>query len=594
MAGAENKVTVQEKGDRPPWDMTWLPSLPALWESQRALRQRSISGKPLVTGIMSRRHGVEVCVGSMACVKLNHEVLKPITSAMAESACLQTPGLELLFHEVLAFHVSAGYPDEKQMAAVAHADAWGLKRMLNFLRRKWYKEETPRDAMVRDLVQDYQQAFNQLHADIGGALFEDCRQAAVEDEENAENEQDEILTVTSYESTLAPFDAEQMEEARVENARRPLPPPSGRATLGLDAGSPVAVEGNGQEHEGHPAAGGMEDLQTSHMVGEGEMEELQQKLRLAELKLEAKRLMAVEKERMRQLKRHQASLSTRKSLVIDLLDGAETEPISHQNLKNYEEETQLYIPDTQAIMDVMHDGPGLESPSGKFPLALQAKNAQNVKALDKPLVEVPMVSEQVSPLKRVVTREDQLAAKAARKRKSEDEEESCEKKKTKKAGRLANKQANLKKKTSKGKAADKTEDVKTSKKKTSKNKTDTPPAKQALEKKETPDKVANKNKGERSSSSGKGGVRSKTFAGRYKPTTTWMGNFWEAAVSSFGSIIKPRMESGSQTRLETQFWKFAKEFCSGHSTYADGSDCNGLCTQAAGEFWQSLTVPDVD
>lgn len=144
MAGAENKVTVQEKGDRPPWDMTWLPSLPALWESQRALRQRSISGKPLVTGIMSRRHGVEVCVGSMACVKLNHEVLKPITSAMAESACLQTPGLELLFHEVLAFHVSAGYPDEKQMAAVAHADAWGLKRMLNFLRRKWYKEETPR------------------------------------------------------------------------------------------------------------------------------------------------------------------------------------------------------------------------------------------------------------------------------------------------------------------------------------------------------------------------------------------------------------------------------------------------------------------
>ena len=75
--------------------------------------------------------------------------------------------------------------------------------------------------------------------------------------------------------------------------------------------------------------------------------------------------------------------------------------MSHQNLKNYEEETQLYIPDTQAIMDVMHDGPGLESPSGKFPLALQAKNAQNVKALDKPLVEVPMVSEQVSPLKRV-------------------------------------------------------------------------------------------------------------------------------------------------------------------------------------------------
>lgn len=78
-------------------------------------------------------------------VVVNAELLTHYVARMEAVGCLKTPSIEALSVETLRFHQLAHNPhNAEQVELVAHTDAWSLRRMLTFLRRKWQRQERPR------------------------------------------------------------------------------------------------------------------------------------------------------------------------------------------------------------------------------------------------------------------------------------------------------------------------------------------------------------------------------------------------------------------------------------------------------------------
>ena len=123
----------------------WMAQLPSLWEGIRAFRERSLRGMNLLRGITLKGHGLNpVVVGNMQCCKLNYDVLASILKVMADEGCIFVPKVYLLQGACLEFHCHAGYPDDLSLGNAACSDGWGLKRQLNFLKRKWMRNQKPR------------------------------------------------------------------------------------------------------------------------------------------------------------------------------------------------------------------------------------------------------------------------------------------------------------------------------------------------------------------------------------------------------------------------------------------------------------------
>ena len=138
MAGASSSFN--------PKSFEWLVEVPIHWEQRRHFRARSLRGRSLLQGVFLPSDAKkEVIVSSLECCQLNAEVLSTVLRLMGDNACIFVPPMPLLSAVTLEFHSHSGFPCADSLASTAYSDSKGLKRMLSLLRRKWRREEYPRE-----------------------------------------------------------------------------------------------------------------------------------------------------------------------------------------------------------------------------------------------------------------------------------------------------------------------------------------------------------------------------------------------------------------------------------------------------------------
>ena len=125
---------------------SWLDGVYEVWEENRVLRQRARSGRSIMVGVRRKSDLQEVCLGTLKCASLKAFMCQGIVSRMAESGILKNPPLGRLYSELVKFQQQNGSEVGHSLLALAHVDAWGLKRVLTILRRKWARGEQPRDS----------------------------------------------------------------------------------------------------------------------------------------------------------------------------------------------------------------------------------------------------------------------------------------------------------------------------------------------------------------------------------------------------------------------------------------------------------------
>ena len=123
--------------------MVDFSGVPEAWDGEPLLRRRAAKGQSLM---VSTVRDVPQVLGNIKNVAANYDVLAPLVTKMAVAGVIETPSLEVLTPLVIEFYSLAGYPDPVGVHALAHQDAWGLKRCLTLLRRKWSRGEVPKDS----------------------------------------------------------------------------------------------------------------------------------------------------------------------------------------------------------------------------------------------------------------------------------------------------------------------------------------------------------------------------------------------------------------------------------------------------------------
>ncbi|OLP96949.1 hypothetical protein AK812_SmicGene20767 [Symbiodinium microadriaticum] len=131
-----------------------LSQLPGNWESVRKLRTRAAQGHSVFISTVA---GSSSCLGNLKDCAENHDALMCILKLMLESRTCDTPAVETMSEKCREFLEMANFPDKSAGATmvVAHRDAWSAKRCLTFLKRKWARNEVPKDAKVKELVGMY-------------------------------------------------------------------------------------------------------------------------------------------------------------------------------------------------------------------------------------------------------------------------------------------------------------------------------------------------------------------------------------------------------------------------------------------------------
>ena len=102
--------------------------------------------------MVSAVKGVSHVLGNIKNAAENRDVLLPLVRCMAQMGRVDTPSIEVLSPLVIEFYSLAGYPDPAGLEAVAHQDAWGIKRCLTLLRRKWSRNEVPKELRIESCV----------------------------------------------------------------------------------------------------------------------------------------------------------------------------------------------------------------------------------------------------------------------------------------------------------------------------------------------------------------------------------------------------------------------------------------------------------
>ena len=119
-----------------------LTSLPGKWEDLRELRSQVAGGRSLM---VSSTVQTTCCLGNLKDCAANHAAIREVLNCMVVACTTRTPGIDLLSTACQSFLQLAHYPDETTLNAIGHRDAWGLKRCLSTLRRKWVRAERPKD-----------------------------------------------------------------------------------------------------------------------------------------------------------------------------------------------------------------------------------------------------------------------------------------------------------------------------------------------------------------------------------------------------------------------------------------------------------------
>ena len=122
--------------------MAGFSKLPEQWDAVPNLRRRAAKGRSLLVSAVKDMNQI---LGNIKNVAENSDVLRPIVETMTSAGNLETPSIEVLSPLILEFYGLASHPSPEQAAALAHQDAWGVKRCLTLLRRKWSRQEMPKD-----------------------------------------------------------------------------------------------------------------------------------------------------------------------------------------------------------------------------------------------------------------------------------------------------------------------------------------------------------------------------------------------------------------------------------------------------------------
>ena len=125
-----------------------LKELPTAWEGIRSIRNQIQGGRSLMVSTVAGMAGV---LGNLKDCSENSECLMAILERMKASLTCDTPGVDILSVACRVALELCRYDDQEGLAAVAHRDAWGMKRCLSTLRRKWARNETPKDCCAKNL-----------------------------------------------------------------------------------------------------------------------------------------------------------------------------------------------------------------------------------------------------------------------------------------------------------------------------------------------------------------------------------------------------------------------------------------------------------
>ena len=128
---------------------SWFAGFYQNWETLRSLQQRAIRSRSILLGVHRKVHEAEVVVGSLKCSALNAKLIRMFAERMAKHGVIRNPPLARLFGQFLSFHWENGLLSGEPLNAVAHADAWGLKRLLTCMRRTWSRGESPRESRLQ-------------------------------------------------------------------------------------------------------------------------------------------------------------------------------------------------------------------------------------------------------------------------------------------------------------------------------------------------------------------------------------------------------------------------------------------------------------
>ena len=122
--------------------MVDFSKVPKEWESNATLRKRAMKGRRLMVSTVK---DVSQVLGNIKNVAENYDVLFPLVQRMSACGRVDTPAVDDITPLVVEFYSETGFPDTANLEALAHQDAWGIKRCLTLVRRKWSRAETPKD-----------------------------------------------------------------------------------------------------------------------------------------------------------------------------------------------------------------------------------------------------------------------------------------------------------------------------------------------------------------------------------------------------------------------------------------------------------------
>mgnify|MGYP007004417846 FL=1 len=103
----------------------------------------------LEPGLMLRSHTGSAFVDqSLQNLTYNFGCLKPVTKFMAEHGLTKIHSVDALGALFWKCYRLAGRDGTPANRHLAHQDAWAAKRLLGLIRRKWQREEFPRDTRL--------------------------------------------------------------------------------------------------------------------------------------------------------------------------------------------------------------------------------------------------------------------------------------------------------------------------------------------------------------------------------------------------------------------------------------------------------------
>jgi hypothetical protein len=125
-------------------DSNMFIALADVWDQKLAYRVKARKQELLITS----DKGEPYVPATLANCKHNHEMLAGYTQIMCETGKMCTSHIESIKAPLLKFYTMQGTLRDDAKLSI-HAQAWAIKRMLGVMKRKWSREECPRDLCLQ-------------------------------------------------------------------------------------------------------------------------------------------------------------------------------------------------------------------------------------------------------------------------------------------------------------------------------------------------------------------------------------------------------------------------------------------------------------